>query len=549
MGNVTWGTAWVGRPDLHEGLGEMATTARSRVGLPILAWVLGFALLSVAWAFANPPGASQDERGQYIKTMGTALGQGNGAPLPAEWRPNSRQGVQLFYRLMRSYRLPTSLIPDARWGCMKYSRDAADCLDRRRPVKPISLHLTQMAKYPPAPYLVLGSVARWMPSARTALYAGRLAGALASVLLLAGAFAVARRGWARVGVAATAPMVVFWAGQLTTSGIETAAGVAQASAIVAIWIDPRRRGAWALYAGSGVCLALTRPFGPFLVVLYGLLGLLLVGRRAGTLVREHSVVVVFAVSVVAVSVCIAFLWNLILIPRTAVSVSETVGNLQSSLGRSVVAARQLMGTFGLVNNAMPAWPYVVAGTLYGALFAGALWFGTQKERAILVFATLLVVLVNVVLDAATQLPYGFTFQARFALPITVFLPVFAGAVIGQRRPVASMVDRRSRTEVVAMLSASLLLAVVLAAGWWATSRHAAVGLDGPWLFAMSDVWAPPMGWAIAIAFWVVGIALLVAAAGLNARFDAGDQAPTRALTETTSTTAPAAANTASLGSR
>ena len=199
LGSVNWGTARVGPRDLHEGLGEMARTARRRVGLPILAWVLGFSLLSVAWAFANPPGASQDERGQYIKTMGTALGQGNGAPLPAEWRPNSRQGVQLFYWLMRSYRLPTSLIPDARWGCMKYSRDAADCLDRRRPVKPIALHLTQMAKYPPAPYLVLGSVARWMPSARSALYAGRLAGALASVLLLAGAFAVARRGWARVG--------------------------------------------------------------------------------------------------------------------------------------------------------------------------------------------------------------------------------------------------------------------------------------------------------------------------------------------------------------
>jgi uncharacterized membrane protein SirB2 len=410
---------------------------------------------------------------------------------------------------------------------MGYSRAAADCLDRKLPGKPPSLQLTQMAKYPPAPYLLLGAVARWMRSARTALYAGRLTGALAAVLLLGGAVAVAGRGWARVGVAATAPMVIFWAGQLTTSGIETAAGVAQASAIVAIWLDPRRRGAWALYAVSGVCLALTRPFGPFMVLLYALLGVLLIGRRAGTVVRERNLVAVSALSVVAVSVCVAFLWNLILIPRTAVSVAETFGNLPTSLGRSVVSARQLMGTFGLVNNAMPPWPYLVAGAVYLALLAGAMWLGTQRERAILVFATLMVVLVSVVLDAATELPYGFTFQARFALPITVFLPVFGGAVIGQRRPGSSLGDRRSRTELVAILSMSLLLVVLLAVGWWATGRHAAVGLDGPWLFATSDAWAPPMGWTIPIAFWAVGTAMLVAATVLNAGSVNGAQAHTR----------------------
>jgi hypothetical protein len=198
-------------------------------------------------------------------------------------------------------------------------------------------------------------------------------------------------------------------------------------------------------------------------------------------------------------------------------VSETLGNLPESLGRSVHGSQQLVGVLGLSNNAMPGWLYVVAGTVYLALLGGALWLATGRERWILVSTVVLALATSVLLDAATQLPYDYSFQARFALPITVFVPVLCGAVIGERsRLRASMGEQARRREAVVLASISLLLFALLALGWWATSRHAAVGLDGPWFFVAGDLWAPPTGWAVPIALCAVGIGTLIVAAVVNA---------------------------------
>lgn len=496
--------------------------------------MVGFGLLSVAWALANPPARSTDEVRHYVKTMGLARGQGDGEPLrfPPGWRPNSKS-ADLFSRLVGTYRFPADLAPDPRWGCTgEHQAAAAHCLDGPKPRSPVPVELTsfptQMAKYPPAPYLLLGAVARWARSARTALYAGRLTGAFLAIALLAGAFVVSDRGWARIGVVAASPMAVFWAGMLTTSGIETAAGIAHASAIVAIWRHPGHRGIWAWYAISGVSLALTRPFGPFMVAIYALFGLLLIGRRALTLLRGSATfAIASALSVVAVSAVVGLLWSLLVIPRTGVSVTETLGNLPTSFNRSVSGAPQLMSFFGWGRDGIPAWIVGLAGAVYLVLLVGALWLGSRKERGILVFAVGLVAFVNVWLDASTQVPYDFVFQARLALPLTVFVPILSAAVIGEQRTrLRAVISRHRDYEAALRLAIPLTVVALSSLGWWMSSRHGAVGVAGPWLFLVYGAWSPPMGWTIPIACYGTGIAVLVAACFVNVRSPDPAEGPT-----------------------
>lgn len=486
-------------------------------------WFLGFALLAVAWALSNPLGASPDERAHYVKTLGAALGQGAGAPVPPRW-PRSTAREQLLARLYGVYAIPPALGPDPHWECTKFSQAAAHCLNlplpasRRTPFFWASLSATQMARYPAAPYHLMGAVARWMPSRSDALYAGRLTSALLSVALLASAFAVAKPGWARVGVlAATSPMVVFLAASLTTSGIETAAGIAHATTIVAIGTGSRLRKVLAVYALSGFCLALTRPSGAFIVLLYMLFAVLFIGRRAAGLFRAHAVVVSSALGVVVLSAAGAAFWSARAIPRTSAPVSETLGFLYESLERSIRGVPQLVGSFGWLDTPMPTWAYVVAAAAYLALLSGALLLGTRRDRWMLIFAVVMSALVNVWLDAATQIPYQFPFQARFCLPFTVVVPVLCGAVIGQshaQTPIEA--HGRGRNEL-ALLSISWILVGLHAIAWWANSRRSAVGAGGSWHFVAEGAWSPPIGWTIPIVLCGVGILVLGAACVANAR--------------------------------
>jgi hypothetical protein len=312
-------------------------------------------------------------------------------------------------------------------------------------------------------------------------------------------------------------MTVVMAIQISTSMVEIAAGVGQASAVVAIGTDARRRGVWAWYAVSGVILALTRPFGPFLVILYGLAALLILGRGALDLVRGPGRGrVLGALAVVAASVGAGLVWSLLVMPRAAVSVSETVGNLPESFRRAFSGGTALLGSFGF-GGAQP-WRSGLATSIYLLLLVAALALGTGRERVVLASAVLVSGAVNLLLDAATQIPYGYRYQPRFGLPFAVFAPVFAGAVVGRHRDRFPAWLRRGRAEVTALLTLSLTIVLVQAYDWWRTAKLLSVGTAGRWIFpGASHAWAPTTGWRLPLALYAAAIAVLGVVSVLNAR--------------------------------
>jgi hypothetical protein len=175
---------------------------------------------------------------------------------------------------------------------------------------------------------------------------------------------------------------------------------------------------------------------------------------------------------------------------------------------------QFVGRFGWLDTSMPEVAYFVAGAVYLVLLVGALWIGTKKDRGLLLVAIGLSVVANVVLDAATQAPYGFRFQARFCLPFIVLVPMLCCAIIGRSGNRATALRRR---ESGALLGVSLLLVLIQAVAWWTNSRQSAVGVHGPWLFLTGGAWHPPIGWVLPIALLVAALALLLTASVANAR--------------------------------
>jgi len=90
----------------------------------------------------------------------------------------------------------------------------------------------------------------------------------------------------------------------------------------------------------------------------------------------------------------------------------------------------------------------------------------------------------------------------------VAVPLIAGEVI---RSHATGLARLERAAISVLFAAA---AAVQALCFYAASRFAAVGADGPWWFLGGDGWSPPLGWAIWLVVAAVGVVLL-AVAGLG----------------------------------
>ena len=80
-------------------------------------------------------------------------------------------------------------------------------------------------------------------------------------------------------------------------------------------------------------------------------------------------------------------------------------------------------------------------------------------------------------------------HGRYALPLLVLVPLWAGEVVLRRRA-------RLSARLVLVLSGGTFAAAaaVQLLAWLASSRRFAVGQDGGWLFFRDAEWAPPLGW-------------------------------------------------------
>ena len=212
-----------------------------------------------------------------------------------------------------------------------------------------------------------------------------------------------------------------------------------------------------------------------------------------------------ALTVVGMAAAVTVGWDAVVLPTVTPSVHVVGHDLGPALTQSFRSLPQLFGVFGWLDTKPPGFVSDVALAVYALVLLAGVMFGTRRQRLVLVGAVATTAVGSVLVDAVTQLPFGFGLQARYVMPLSAVTLLLSAWVVHERvgpgRLLTSVVPR--------------VLGVVLVGGlglaWLANARQAAGGAGGPRLFFRHPQWAPPGGWPP----WIIvaalgGLVLLVA---------------------------------------
>jgi predicted membrane protein DUF2142 len=491
----------------------------SRRAVPAL--VIGcYALLGLAWAMSNPPFAAPDEDAHYLRTLGVA----NGHLLGARGRYPSDPTLTRRHRaaiddVARIVEVPPGLSPVGFECSVHRTRASAACQNRVVPPRMKVTAVTPVGGYQPLPYLLPATVIEQGNDPPAADRLARLAGLVPWLALIAIAtllsWSAAAPGASLIGlVVAVTPMVVFVGAGLTGSGLEVAASIAFAAAILRLARDPEpSRWIWAAAAFSGAALALSRSPGP-LWVLAGL-GLLLglAGpRRLLALARAAPVAAVVASGILLVAVVLNRLWESAYGPHIGFGLSPLWSSLGAGRRQLDEVMLQAIGRFGYLELGLPTVAYVAWAALVVALVGLAAALGTRRERVLLAGVVLIAVALPVLFYAAILRNADIPLQGRHVLPLLVLVPLLAGEIVRRRRDVLRTVSCR-----VLLAGFVVPAAAVQLVAWYVNARRSAVGTHGPWWFLDRADWSPPAGWGIWLALSVTAAVALVATALLARR--------------------------------
>jgi Predicted membrane protein (DUF2142) len=485
---------------------------------------LGFALFLISFAGANPPGAVSDEPDQYIKAIAAGNLDLAGTKVTTEqarsmdyWLPSVNAlltRVPAFAQLARSYTIPSAL--DPRYLGCTVEGTLATCLDRRRPpaTAPTETLVSSVGTYQPFIFVPAGLVMRLATSTTAALLLGRWTFALLAALLLLGALLLALRArpgpLAVVAIAlAITPTSVLVMSSISTSGAETAAGIAWWVALLAASEPKAPRAAWWLAIAAGLVLGVARTTGPVWLVLITLVVLIYRGRRASWLAfRAGGRLALAAVVTCVAAGAVTFLWQLAVQPASLESTAATLGRASPS-GIGVILERAI-ATIGWGEIAPPGGLTNVWGLMVAALVA----FGVaaaQSRHARREIAALISLCAICVLAIAAFLGLGShagLTQGRWFLAVLAGIPILAGWM-------AATVPATARFERLARPAGGVLTVGVvacLAVYWWLNEYHYAVH-GGSLSFLGHSLWQPALGWAPWITCAVLGlVAVLVAGA-------------------------------------
>ena len=475
--------------------------------------VAAFLLLGTAWLVGNPPGAAPDEYAHYLKAL--AAGRGElyltRKPTPPPDAESLPSTARWHLRTSRLVRVPAGLDPSPLL-CSAFRPDvSAGCLDQPRPLGPTDA-ATIAGPYQPLTYVLPGVLMRLGSDPESATRFGRLGFWLVSATLLG--LAVFLRwsptdgGWSLVGLfVATTPMVVFMVSVLSASGLEIAAGLCFAAALLRLARgDGHRRWVWTAVGGSGVALALARVTG---VVWLGLtvlaVGGLIGARPATAAVRRGGRRALVAAVAIGTAVVTSVAWEVVVQPRPQRSVDAAVRGLSRELAELPDIFEQAIGVFGWLDTPIPRVAFWAWTTLLLALVVLALVVGTARQRLVVGGLVVGSVVVTVAL-ATLNRPTGFGVQARYVLPFVTIVPLVAGEVL--------CTNRGRLPELPARLLVPLFgatTAAVHVVAWYANGRRYAVGSRGPrWFLGRAD-WEPPLGWSAWLAVTIVAAAAITAA--------------------------------------
>ncbi|HEV3401181.1 MAG TPA: DUF2142 domain-containing protein, partial [Acidimicrobiales bacterium] len=235
--------------------------------VPVLA-VAAYLLLGSAWLVGNPPGGAPDESAHYLKALAAGRGELHldRRPPPPPDVSSLDKPAQWHVVTSRLVRIPPGLDP-APLPCSAFHPEtSAGCLHAPRP--PGSPEgATIVGPYQPFTYVLPGLLMRAADDPESATRLGRLGFWLVSAALLAVALlllgAPGEGGYWLIGLAvAVTPMVAFMVSTLSANGLEIAAGICFAAALLRLARGAQERAwVWVAAAASGALLALARVTG------------------------------------------------------------------------------------------------------------------------------------------------------------------------------------------------------------------------------------------------------------------------------------------------
>ena len=252
---------------------------------PILA-VAAYLFLCSAWLLGNPPGAAPDEDDHYLKALAAGRGEihlDRPAPPPPDMDSldKPRRWHVVTSRLVS---IPASLDP-APLTCTAFRPEvSAGCLHGERLDQAVE-RATIVGPYQPFTYVVPGFLMRLAHDPESATRFGRLGFLLASGALLALAVVLlwspGDAGYSLLGLlCGITPMVAFMVSTLSANGLEIAAGICFASALLRLARPGESRPwTWGVVGGSGALLALSRVTGVLWLGLLALAVVALLGRQ------------------------------------------------------------------------------------------------------------------------------------------------------------------------------------------------------------------------------------------------------------------------------
>lgn len=473
----------------------------------LLTWALSFAL-SVGWALVTPLYGSPDAWAHEAKAYAVAHGQF----IPDKWTNPDAPSAGGFGLVQSPH---AWALRDMTNACFRFKPEVTpDCSPPVSDDRTISDTATSAGRYPPPYYFVTGLPSLLMSPA-TASWGMRAVGALVTSFFVAWAAVAAmtrrRPGIALAGVAvATTPAVTYLAGTVNPNALEITAGLATIACGVAAVQDDRpwlssimmRR---ALI--SAAVLVSGRIVAP--VWLVGMVLILAVvvpfadWRRVLALFRRPLFVVAFLSGVAIV------VWSRTvgaLDPAAPAEVHPLRWRLRTSYDYILTINNQYLGSFGWFEVRTPeSWTPVALWALGLLLLLLAVASRRPGRIALASLGTvaMLIAVPTLVTASTYDALGGAMWQARYALPLAVALPVVAAFVAADHW-------RLRRDSVLDWVARALVALVIALSAYLHGWSHVAVlrrfvsagqsAVDGPW--------QPPFGarFDLVLNLGVVGIA-------------------------------------------
>jgi hypothetical protein len=512
-------------------------TTRISALTPVLAF-LAFLALALSWSLGVPLLSAADEPEHVVRAAAAVRGEFNGQDEVRVFS-GSKEGLGTPDFLEVVYRLPHSLVTSLEAhdpGCYSFQVNVTpNCVTTSNAAKTKAAGDTDTShmNYTPVYYLATGWPSLFL-SGDAAIYGMRVASAVITALMLAGAFttSVRRRGAAAIGVlAAATPVAIYFGSVVNPSGPEiSSALLAWASFLSLVRAEPGAPGVRRdriLFAISAAVLIVVRPLGPVWVA--AILAATLIAVAGGSL-RERITRVLnsrgvrWTGALLALALVGAGLWDVTqntmgIVPEANPDYTYAKG-VYLTVFQTPGFLSQMLGSVGWIDTRVPTFTTMLWYGAISGLVLLALVLGNRRERFVLVMLTVSIVLFPIVFEAYSGRDYGVGWQGRYTLPLAVGLPILAAEIAVRR--LSAVTSAAVARSLATMFGATIALAY-LCEVWWVWRRYAQGMVTGH-VLPMPAKWSPPIGWAAVLALAAVGCvtlflmlrhASLIPAAGLD----------------------------------